>query len=674
MFDNITIPHIPLAVKPFLARNTLKPTQTLSHEQCLAIEYPGALLVTAGAGSGKTTVLAKRIAHLIINGSCDPFQMLVVTFSVKASRELRDRLEQLLPANQVRPMTVCTLHALGLRMLREYGDVLGFDCDGSRRKPRVLTAQESRPLLNRAISDTATELAETHPMSSRLLARMTIDETASHLSIIKASEQASDGLRQTNAPVHVALTAVLSAYQRQLLAANAVDFDDLIYLPLQLLRQHPDALSFYQARWTHVLVDEFQDVSAAQYELVKTLASTSHNLTVIGDPLQCIFGFRGALGGDGFERFRRDFAEAKVLYLPHNYRSSANIVALGDALLGKAKPSQLAVKATGLPICLLRTSSEHEEANLVARELSRAVISGFACYDDCAVLCRTNAQVNHVEKALLDANVPYTVVGRGNFFEQITVRDILAYLSLSQDVLSDDFALRQIVDTPARQLGLAEQQLLRGNDPELTVAHLLDAERVSKLSDEAQISVQGLLSGLNALSNHKDGAPSDLIAFILSDDDTVASGLGYQRWLTTKPDATERLEHVQALMRMAQTHDSVATFLDEIDVMSGQDPLSSAGHERVQLLTLHDSKGLEYKLVFLIGLEEHVLPHHHSQDSQRTLEEERRLCYVGFTRATDALCMSYARTRNGHPTSPSRFLQGLPAHLFSRQPLTWVAK
>lgn len=344
-------------------------------------------------------------------------------------------------------------------------------------------------------------------------------------------------------------------------------------------------------------------------------------------------------------------------------------MALGDALLGASKPNQVAIKASGLPICLLRTSSEHEEANLVARELSRAVTSGFVSYDKCAVLCRTNAQVNHIENALLDANVPYTVVGRGNFFDQMAIRHMLAYLSLSQDVLGDDFALREIINAPTRQLGQAEQHILLGNDPELTMSHLLDPDCVGELSQVAQASIQRLLDDLNTLSKYQHKTPADTIQFILSD-----VGLGYQRWLKTKPDADQRLEHVQALLRMAQAHDTITAFLDEIDVMSGQDPLSSAGHERVQLLTLHDSKGLEYKLVFLIGLEEHVLPHHHSQDSRRTLEEERRLCYVGFTRATDALCMSYARTRNGRSTSPSRFLQGLPAHLFSRQPLVWATQ
>lgn len=236
MFNNITIPQLSSAVKP---------TPPFSPEQTLAIEHVGALLVTAGAGSGKTMVLAKRIAHAVTNGLCDPFQLLVVTFSVKASRELRDRLEQLMPADQVKPMTVCTLHALGLRMLREYGDALGFDCDGSRRKPNVLTTQQSRPLLTRAMSDTATTLSETNSIAARLLARMTADEIAAHLSMAKASGQTPKQMSQTDSPVRLALAAVFTAYQALLLAANAVDFDDLIYLPLLLLRQHPDALSFY---------------------------------------------------------------------------------------------------------------------------------------------------------------------------------------------------------------------------------------------------------------------------------------------------------------------------------------------------------------------------------------------------------------------------------------------
>jgi DNA helicase-2/ATP-dependent DNA helicase PcrA len=657
-----------------LPENQLPDLSTLTPEQASAVHHPGDLLVTAGAGGGKTHVLALRIAHLVSTGLCDPFNVLAVTFSVRAARELRARLADLVRPERARLMTVCTLHALGLKMLRESGDLLGFDLDARRRKPRVLSQVESRTMVATLIKDVARELSQIQPSAAAQLERLSVVDLAGLIAAAKANGISPEAFAGRSAdPVRAAVAACYAVYQSRLKVAGAVDFGDLILQPLRLL-DRPQALDFYQVRWQHILVDEFQDTSRPQYEILRRLAGGRAQLTVIGDACQSVYGFRGAMGGEGFERFRRDFAGAKAIFLPHNFRSSANIVALGDALLSDLKPRQQAVKPGGLPVVLLRVASEHEEAATVAGELARAVRSGFTRYDECAVLCRTNAQIALLEHALLHANVPYHVVGQGAFFDHAEIRQVLSYLSLTQGsahppALCDDHALRAIVNVPPRGLGRAEIETLKGDAPELTAEHLLDSERVATLGSRAQAGVRSLLNALGRLEDLRDAPPSTVIDFVLADD-----GIGLHAYLARSHDAAHRLDRVRELWRMAASFERVTDFLDEVDVMSGQDPLTMRGREQVQVMTLHQAKGLEFRLVFLAGLEEGCLPHYYDQDSRRGLEEERRLCYVGFTRATDALCMTYVRTRGGKVATPSRFLQGLPAAIISRRLPAWNPK
>ena len=638
--------------------NNLTP-MTLTPEQDSAVTCPGALMVTAGAGSGKTRVLAHRVAHLVNTGVCDPFNILVVTFSVRAARELRERLADLVEPASAKLMMVCTLHALGLRMLRESGDLLGYELDDRHRKPRVITPTESRSMVAATAKTVCT--TPSHP-----LARLGVEEVSNLIADAKAKGTGPDAFtRQPADAVHDALAACYTAYQAELKKANAVDYGDLILQPLLLLAI-PAALDFYQHRWQHILVDEFQDTSRPQYEVLRRITGAHAKLTVIGDAWQSIYAFRGAMGGEGFEQFRRDFPDASAVCLSQNFRSSANIVALGDALLADMKPRQQAIKPCGLSVALLRVSSEHEEAFTIASEVSRAVRCGFARYDECAVLCRTNAQIHPIENALLHASVPYYVVGRGSFFDHSEVRQALAYLALSQDFMGDDYALRTVINAPPRGLGPTELALLRGESPEVTAELLLDGERIAVLEPKIRAGVRAFLDAIQRLEGLRDAPPARVVEFVMSED-----GIGLQRSLLSMSNAAERLDRVRELWRMACAYERVTDFLDEVDTMSGQDPLTSVGRERVQVMSLHDAKGLEFKLVFVAGLEEGRIPHYYDQDSRRGLEEERRLCYVGFTRATDALCLTYARQRNGRDVAPSRFLQGLPPAVFTRLPPDW---
>ncbi len=637
----------------------------LTPEQESAITHPGALMVTAGAGSGKTRVLAYRVAHLINSGAGEPFNILAVTFSVRAARELRERLADLVMPEAARLLTVCTLHALGLRMLRESGDMLGYALDENRRTPHVINMAESQSLTAAVMKECAADGGGSS--QAAVLDRLGAEDVAYLISDAKANGTNPDAFAQGyHDAIHAGVAVCYRNYQAKLKSSNRVDFGDLILQPLQLLKV-PEALAFYQSRWQHILVDEFQDTSRPQYEILRGIAGRHTQLTVIGDTHQSIYTFRGAMGGEGFGQFRRDFPEAKVVSLSHNFRSSANIVAVGDALLRDIKPRQHAMKPCGPPVLLLRVSSEYEEAITVARELEHAARTGFARYDECAVLCRTNAQIPAIEKALLHASIPYHVVGRGGFFDHSEVRQSLAYLSLSQDAAGDAYALRAILNVPPRGLGPHELAVLQGDAPEITAQHLMDARLAPGLKPKVRQNVESLLDALRRLERLRDIPPARLLEYILSDD-----GLGLQRHWASLPSASERLERMRELVIMARAFERVAEFLNEVDALAGQDPLSDTGWERVQVMTLHDAKGLEFKLVFVVGLEEGQIPHFHSLCSRRGLEEERRLCYVGFTRASDALCLTYARERNGRPVLPSRFLQGLPAEIIIRHPLAWA--
>jgi DNA helicase-2/ATP-dependent DNA helicase PcrA len=646
-------------------------TFTFSTEQRDAIEHDGPLLIMAGAGSGKTTVLAERIAQRIRSGRCDPYRMLAVTFSVKAAHELRQRLSDTLSPDLVGMMTVMTLHALGLRLLREHGDVLGYKLDESRRKPSVRNTHECQAALTHIAKNEAAAMAERgSTTAARLLSRMDASDLAQRISLAKTSGIAPETFAHQPAvdPTLCAVAACYSAYQAILKHDNAVDFDDLILQPLQLLDpvQFPDAYAYLTDRFGDIACDEFQDTSPAQYELMKRLASKGATLTMIGDAHQTVFGFRGAMGGEGFKRFRTDFPAAKPVTLQHNFRSAGHIVRVGDAVLGDLKPPQIPTQADGATVSLVRVGSEFEEADVVANEIVSAVSMGAARYDQCAVICRTNAQIAPIERALLNRHLPYTVLKRGGFFEQSEIRHLLAYISLAIDT-NDHYAFRQIINAPARGIGKTEFEILKGADLELTVDSVLYPERIEQLKEVAQGGIKRLVEhDLSGLIRLKDQPPIVVIAFILSDE-----GIAYQRYLKTKSDPAARTERIEVLQRMAREHTTLKDFLDEMDVMSGQDPIAAHGHERVQLMTVHDSKGLEFELVFFVGVEEGLLPHYNAADSQRGLLDERRLCYVGLTRARKALVLTYARTRNGRPALPSRFLRGLPVDCISRAAPSW---
>jgi DNA helicase-2/ATP-dependent DNA helicase PcrA len=324
------------------------------------------------------------------------------------------------------------------------------------------------------------------------------------------------------------------------------------------------------------------------------------------------------------------------------------------------------VRPSGAPIFLLPTGSEFQEAQVVVEQILDAVAAGFARFEDCAVLCRTNAQVRLLEKHLLQHKVPYVIVGERALLEHAEIQGMLACLRLALAFTDDAAAFNDALSAfgwlPARL-----RKTLCGDEPELLASFLFDPERMSLLSDEDRARVMQVHIALLDLAERKDAPPADVMTWVLDDD-----GLGYRRIMAVKADGAARIERVSELMRMARGHDTLASFLNEIDALSGYDPLVTTGRDRVQLMTLHAAKGLEFRLVFFAGMEEGLVPHHLSAQTERGLLEELRLAYVGVTRAVDLLCLTFARSRNGRRVMSSRWLRGLP-HVEMRQPPDWTA-
>jgi DNA helicase-2/ATP-dependent DNA helicase PcrA len=627
-----------------------KPAVILSDEQRCAVEAPAPLLVNAPPGGGKTSVLAWRVAYLIHTGVA-PSSILTLAFSVRAAGELRDRLDAILERDQVRALTVCTFHALGLRVLRESGHLLGYAHEHDKQV-NVADAGQAHALFGVVFA------VEQHRANG---IRVDLDALREMIGAQKAAGVTPEAFAGLSRDAHhLAIARVYADYQTALKRAGLVDFDDLLLQPLRLLETDVSTRAYYQARWQHILVDEFQDVSPAQYRLLQLLAGDQHNLTVIGDPNQSVYGFRGGMGAAGFERFRADFPNCTITYLPHNFRSTPNIIEVATTMLSPAN-AQLAVKAAGMPVFLFPANSEHQEAELIVDQIACAVAAGFVRFDQCAVLCRINAHARLIEHTLVRHRVPCVVLGVGSFFDHAEVKTLLACLRIAID-FDDSLSLLHLLNGFG-WLNEKARDVLKGDAPELLTQHVFEHERTEQLPIDVQSDVRLVQTAMLQLDERKEQTPDEVIRFMLSDD-----GLRYRALLLQSPDCAERLERVTHFSHLARSHQHIQDFLDEIDTMSGVDPLSVVASDRVQIMTLHAAKGLEFKLVFVAGMEEGLIPHASAMQSERGLREELRLAYVGLTRATDALCLTFARTRDGRPRQSSPWLRGLRNVEMRRKP------
>jgi DNA helicase-2/ATP-dependent DNA helicase PcrA len=633
----------------------------LNPEQRAAVQAgEGPLLVLAGAGSGKTRVLTHRIAWLIGAAGIAPEAILAVTFTNKAAAEMRGRVEKLLGPAGV-GVWVATFHSTCVRLLRREIERLG--------RPRsfvIYDESESQALLREALRRHG--LDARGPDARRLHWR--IDQWKNQgLSPDAAAERARDLEEERGA-------ALYRSYQGLLAEANALDFGDLLLLTVELFDAHPDVLARYQERWQYVLVDEYQDTNRVQYRLVNQLARAHQNLCVVGDPNQSVYGWRGADIRNILD-FERDFRGAGVVKLERNYRSTQPILAGANAVVAHNQDRrELALRSErggGAPIRLYQARDEREEAQFVVQCILEGARGEGRSLGHFAVFYRTNAQSRPLEEELLKYDVPYVVVGGVRFYDRAEVKDVLAYLRLAVNP-ADAMALRRIVNVPARGIGKATLE---------RAALLAEARRGT------------LLEGLRAVAEEGGRAAPKIAEFLalieqlagelapLSPDLAIACVLertGYLRALEAEgtPEAEARLENLRELSAGAEDFESadptgeatgrsqLEQFLDQVALVTDLDGLD-ARQDRVSLMTAHSAKGLEFPSVFLVGMEEGIFPHSISARDDRSVEEERRLCYVGMTRAMERLTLTWAeeRRRYGERSfgTPSRFLSEIPATL-----------
>jgi len=644
-------------------------TLALNPEQDAAVRHPGGpLLVLAGAGSGKTRVLTARIAHLIRERGVAPSRIFAVTFTNKAAGEMRARVAALLGADP-RGLWIGTFHSLSARLLRREAALLGFgpnftiyDQDDSEHFIKRLLEQ-------RGHSPKANPPRAIHAIISGAKNRMVLPE--------ELGASADGPLERVAAEIYAGLGPAL----RQ---ANAMDFDDLLLFPLTLFAEHPERLAYWQRRFDHVLVDEFQDTNAAQYRLVKQLAMEHRNLCVVGDDDQAIYGWRGA-DVRHMLSFQQDFPGTTLIKLEQNYRSTQVILDAANGIIAenarRLGKTLFTAQQGGEPVTLLTAADERDEAEWLAGELSRRAADGDMAYEGMAILYRTNAQSRPLEEAFRFRGIPYRLVGAVSFYERREVKDVLAYLRLIANP-ADDEAFARIVNVPRRGIGDASfTPLVRAatqwGKPLLETARA--AERIPDLRPNVRAAVTGVAALIDDLrARHGQADPATAL-------EQVVAAVGYAQYLADEgPEGVERLENVQELIAgaaaWAETAEDdgdeageggVATgptlierYLTQAALVASADQ-STGDPTGVTLMTVHMAKGLEWPVVTLAGLEDGLFPLARSASEPGGLEEERRLCYVGLTRAREKLYLSWARTRYRtgrlELSEPSRFLEALPA-------------
>ena len=611
----------------------------------------GPLLILAGAGSGKTRVLTHRIAYLLEQGLAAPDEVLAITFTNKAAKEMKERVA-LLVGPDSRKMWVSTFHAFCARILRVHAEKLGY-----RREFTIYDSADQTRLVKRCIIELGKDPKRFNPRSF-------------HAQISSAKNlllDSSDYLRQTEGYMAENVAEVYDLYQTRLYENNAMDFDDLIMQTVALLELFPEVRERYQRRFKYIHVDEYQDTNHAQYRLVNALAAAHRNLCVVGDDDQSVYSWRGA-DISNILNFERDYPEAKVVKLEQNYRSTQTILAAANAVVSnnasrKAKELWTAGDE-GERIRVFTAADDYAEARFVVSEVLRLAGSG-ASLRDVAVFYRTNAQSRTLEDVLVREGVPYQIVGGVRFYERAEVRDAMAYLAVISNK-DASVSLERILNVPKRGLGatsvarLQEYASREGISLYDALADAGEAGLTGKAS-AACSKVRDLFEGWRVAA--REVPPAEIIGAVLDES-------GYRAELTTENtvEAESRLENLVELVNAAAEYERVSGaeatldgFLQEQALFSEADKLTGEG--RVTLMTLHNAKGLEYDHVFVVGMEEGTFPHARSLDEQN-LEEERRLCYVGITRARKTLTLTYARIRTTYGEREyqmaSRFLSEIP--------------
>ncbi len=611
----------------------------------------GPLLVLAGAGSGKTRVLTHRIAHLIGDRGVSPHEIIAITFTNKAAGEMRERLEQLV-GPQVRAIWAATFHSACVRILRRDSPAVGYE-----RSFAIFDAADQQRLLRRCYEDENLDQKRVPPRA--VLGR---------ISDAKNRLQGPDELDIDSFGDEI-VVRLYRRYQDRLRANQAMDFDDLLMLTVQLLEGDAEVRERYQQRFRHVLVDEYQDTNHAQYRLVRVLGEPQRNVMVVGDDDQGIYSWRGADVGNILD-FERDYPDATVVALEQNYRSTGTILRAANAVVSRNRhrhPKSLWTDAgDGELISLVECRDEREEARVVIGEVSRTVDDG-GSLSDVAVFYRTNAQSRAIEDMLVRSAIPYQIVGGPRFYERAEVKDLLAYLRVAANP-SDEVSFTRMVATPKRGLGpgaVAKLAAFAGDNGLPLTDALADVERVEGLQ-HGQRQAFGVLAAL--IADVRNAARAGVGVDRIVEDVLERSGLRAALAAENSIEAQGRLENLEELVRVGAEYEgradepSLEGFLEEIALYADADAVDT-GSGKVTLMTIHNAKGLEFERVVIVGLEEGLFPHQRSETPDQ-LDEERRLFYVGITRARRRLTLTHARSRSffgGRDWRiPSRFLAEVP--------------
>ena len=629
----------------------------LNPQQKKAVQHKeGPLLILAGAGSGKTRVLTRRIAYLIEYYHVSPFNILAVTFTNKAAGEMKERVQSLLGRLEG-SVWVSTFHSFCVRVLRKEGGKIGY---GSNFV--IYDTADQRQLIKQVLQELNFDLKKTNPAA-----------VLAEISRVKNELVTPEAYTSRVGDFFMEITArAYTLYQQKLKENNALDFDDLIMKTVELFRDNPLVLEYYQNRFQYISVDEYQDVNTAQYQLVQLLAANYRNICVVGDPDQGIYGFRGA-DIRNILNFESDYPDSQVIKLEQNYRSREKILRAADSVISNnlsRKDKKLWTdRGAGKDINLYLAYNEKDEAAYICRKIRDLSSAGYQ-YGDTAVLYRTNAQSRALEEFFLKYAIPYQIIGGLRFYDRLEIKDTIAYLRVIYNP-ADQISLLRIINKPKRGIGAGTiaklQQYAEQNGLSLEQAGLKAGE-IASLSASYRTK---LLNFFRMIAGFREDAQNLTIDRLT---EKILKETGYVAELEQAGGIKEkaRLENIQELFSVIQEflksgeNNTLAGFLEEVSLLSDLDTLEDS-EQFVTLMTLHAAKGLEFPVVFMVGMEEGIFPHVNSLMETEGLEEERRLCYVGITRAMDELYLTLARERmrfgEQQINLPSRFLEEIPQEL-----------
>lgn len=644
----------------------------LNPEQEKAVKhFEGPLLILAGAGSGKTRVLTHRVAYLISEYGVNPWNILALTFTNKAAGEMRERVDSIVGEDVAGDIWVSTFHSTCVRILRRYIEALGYE-----RSFTIYDSDDQRALMRDIL-----KFLELDPKKYK------------ERSILSAISAAKDELvtpevfeQKAQGDYYNEICArCYREYQKRLHDSNALDFDDLICKTIELFENHSDILSYYQNRFRYIMVDEYQDTNTAQFRLISLLANTTgtdgslvHNLCVVGDDDQSIYKFRGA-NIYNILNFESQYPDTKVIKLEENYRSTGNILDAANAVIQnnqvRKEKSLWTKKDKGDTIHYTQFANEYEEADRITEEIARAQQDGLAEYKDFAILYRTNAQSRIFEEKLVMRNIPYRIVGAVNFYQRKEIKDLLAYLRTIENG-QDDLSVRRILNIPKRGIGLTTVDRITNYAAvhEISFYNALESYEYIDGIDRSRAKLGSFVSLIESFKRML-ADPKNSLEDVLR---KVIEDTGYVRLLEEEDteDARNRIENIEELINKLVVYEenceeepTLGGFLEDVALVADIDTVDDTT-DLVLLMTLHSAKGLEFPYVYLTGMENGIFPGYMAEEDPEEMEEERRLCYVGITRAQKKLSLSSARMRfrNGEQKyyKPSIFISEIPRYLLSQ--------